>query len=179
MALSVHCSMDGPRPRRAAEFGNPAGGHARVGNPGGQMQAKCVNHDGGESFVLIFDSGDEVMSELATFARQTGADASEFQAIGAFSSAVVGFFDVDLKDYRKIPVDEQVEVLTLVGNISLDKGAPKVHAHVVLGLSDGTTRGGHLLEGFVRPTLELVLHEAPGALRRKFVPEVGLALIRP
>lgn len=143
------------------------------------VRSKLLNHDGGESYVLVFDIGDEVMSVLTAFAKDNGIDASDFTALGAFSRAVVGFFDVDLKDYRKIPIDEQVEVLSLVGNISLDKGEPKVHAHVVLGLADATTRGGHLLEGYVRPTLELVLNESPGPLRRQFDPEVGLALMRP
>jgi predicted DNA-binding protein with PD1-like motif len=118
------------------------------------------------------------MEGLAEFARDQQLEASDFSALGAFSGALLGFFDVEEKDYRKIPVDEQVEVLTLVGNITLDKGEPKVHAHTVLGCADGTTRGGHLLGGHVRPTLELILTESPVQLRRRFDVETGLALIR-
>lgn len=142
------------------------------------MQAKLLDRKGGASYVLIFEVGDEVMAELAGFAAEQQLEASDFSALGAFSGALLGFFDVGEKDYRKIPIDEQVEVLTLVGNITLDKGEPKVHAHTVLGLADGTTRGGHLLEGHVRPTLELVLTESPVQLRRRFDAETGLALIR-
>jgi predicted DNA-binding protein with PD1-like motif len=47
----------------------------------------------------------------------------------------------------------------------------------VLGCADGTTRGGHLLEGYARPTLELILTESPAQLRRRFNPAAGLALI--
>ena len=142
------------------------------------MQAKLLDQNGGASYVLIFEVGDEVMAELAGFAAEQQLEASDFSALGAFSGALLGFFDVGEKDYRKIPIDEQVEVLTLVGNITLDKGEPKVHAHTVLGLADGTTLGGHLLEGHVRPTLELVLTESPVQLRRRFDAETGLALIR-
>ena len=142
------------------------------------MQAKLLDRKGGASYVLIFEVGDEVMAELAGFAAEQQLEASDFSALGAFSGALLGFFDVGEKDYRKIPIDEQVEVLTLIGNITLDKGEPKVHAHTVLGLADGTTRGGHLLEGHVRPTLELVLTESPVQLRRRFDAETGLALIR-
>lgn len=131
------------------------------------------------TFALIFEPGDEVIGELTKFAREHELDASEFTALGAFSDALLGFFDILRKDYERIPVDEQCEVLTLVGNITLDEGRPKVHAHVVLGLVDGTTRGGHLLEGYVRPTLELVLTESPVQLRRRFDREFGLALIQP
>lgn len=142
------------------------------------MQAKLLDRNGGATYVLIFEVGDEVMAGLADFAKELQLEASDFSALGAFSGALLGFFDVGKKDYRKIPIDEQVEVLTLVGNITLDKGAPKVHAHTVLGLADGTTRGGHLLEGRVRPTLELMLTESPVQLRRRFDAETGLALIR-
>jgi predicted DNA-binding protein with PD1-like motif len=142
------------------------------------VQAKLLDRNGGATYVLIFEVGDEVMAELASFANEQQLEASDFSALGAFSSALLGFFDVGEKDYRKIPIDEQVEVLTLVGNITLDKGEPKIHAHTVLGLADGTTRGGHLLEGHVRPTLELILTESPVQLRRRFDAETGLALIR-
>jgi predicted DNA-binding protein with PD1-like motif len=46
-----------------------------------------------------------------------------------------------------------------------------------LGLSDGTTRGGHLLEGLVFPTLEVVVTEIPAELRKVMRPDLGIALI--
>jgi uncharacterized protein len=133
-----------------------------------------------KTFALIFETGDEVMGGLSAFAREAGLSSSRFTAIGAFRSVTLGYFDWEKKDYKKIPVDEQVEVLSLIGDVALDdKGQPKVHAHVVVGRSDGTTRGGHLLQAHVRPTLEVMLVESSRRLRRRFDPESGLALIRP
>ncbi|MGH2616829.1 MAG: PPC domain-containing DNA-binding protein [Thermomicrobiales bacterium] len=142
------------------------------------MRSKLLERNGGATYALVFEVDDEVMAGLTGFAGEHKLEASDFTALGAFSSALLGFFDVNQKEYRKIPIDEQVEVLSLIGNITLDTGNPKVHAHAVLGLADGTTRGGHLLEGHVRPTLELLLTESPIALRRRFDPETGLALIQ-
>jgi len=142
-----------------------------------ELRSKLLDRDGGATYALVFDPGDEVISGLTAFAKDHGLDASDFTALGAFSSALLGFFDVEQKEYQKIPVNEQVEVLTLVGNVTLDQQEPKVHAHAVLGCADGTTRGGHLLEGHARPTLELILTEAPVQLRRRFNPSAGLALI--
>lgn len=130
-----------------------------------------------KTFALIFDKGDEVIRETTAFARREGVTTAHFTAIGALRDAVLGYFDPARKDYRRIPVTEQVEVLTLAGDIAVQDGEPKVHAHVVLGLPDGSTRGGHLLEAHVWPTLELVLTESPAALRRRSDPETGLALI--
>jgi uncharacterized protein len=141
------------------------------------LQSKLLHRDGGATYVLVFDPGDEVISGLTAFAKDHGLDASDFTALGAFSSALLGFFDIEQKEYQKIPINEQVEVLTLVGNVTLDSQESKVHAHAVLGCADGTTRGGHLLHGHARPTLELILTEAPVQLRRRFNASAGLALI--
>ena len=135
--------------------------------------------DQGTTFVLIFDKGDEVIAELTAFGKREQVRAAHFTAIGAFSSATLGFFDRAKRDYRKIPVAEQVEVLSLLGDVALDGSEPKVHAHVVVGKADGTAHGGHLLEGHVWPTLELILTESAHHLRKKTDRETGLALIDP
>ncbi|HWB86711.1 MAG TPA: PPC domain-containing DNA-binding protein [Bryobacteraceae bacterium] len=132
----------------------------------------------GKGTVLIFDTGDEVISTLTGFAKEHRISSAHFTAIGAFSSATLGYFDWQKKEYLKNQVDEQVEVVSLIGDIALDEGNPKVHAHVVVGKKDGKAMGGHLLEARVRPTLELVLEESPEELQRKFDPESGLALIK-
>jgi predicted DNA-binding protein with PD1-like motif len=130
-----------------------------------------------KTFVLVFDTGDEVASLLKQFAQDQHLEASHFSAIGAFSDITLGYFNIGRKDYEKIRVKEQVEVLSLLGNVAMENSAPKIHAHVVVGKSDGTAHGGHLLEAHVRPTLEVVLEESPRHLRRKQDPATGLALI--
>jgi uncharacterized protein len=135
-------------------------------------------YDGGEkTFAIVFDKGDEVVSGLVSFAKENNLSASHFTAIGAFENVTLGFFERERKDYEKITIDEQVEVLSLVGDIALDRDERKVHAHVVVGKKDGTAHGGHLLEAHVWPTLELILVESPQHLQRKVDKETGLALI--
>ena len=118
-----------------------------------------------------------MIAGLQRFATENNLNASRFSAIGALQGAVLGYFDWDRKDYDRIPVNEQVEVLSINGDIALDQGQPKVHAHAVLGRRDGSTVGGHLLQATVRPTLEVLLVESPGYLRKTCDPETGLALI--
>ncbi len=145
------------------------------------MKSKLINDRPGEkTFALIFDKGDEVISGLTSFARENRLGASRITAIGAFSSLTLGYFDRERKDYKKIPLNEQVEVLSLAGDIAInDKdGSPKIHAHVVVGKSDGSAWGGHVLEAKVWPTLEVIIEESPQHLHRKSDPETGLALIR-
>lgn len=141
------------------------------------MKSKRLG-DGEERHVLVFDKGDEVVEQMLAFAKQEKVTAASFTGIGAFSDVTLGFFERERKDYKRIPLAEQVEVLTLAGDITLKDGTPQVHAHIVVGKADGTAWGGHLVEGHVWPTLELVLVESPAELRRALDEETGLPLIR-
>jgi uncharacterized protein len=134
-------------------------------------------HQGLRTFAVVLTTGEEIVSSVTSFATEHQLRATQFTAIGALSHAVVAFFDWTIRQYRNIPVDEQVEVLSLLGDVTLDQNKPKVHAHVVLGKADASAHGGHLVEGWVRPTLEIIMTETPTHLRRRFDPESGLSLI--
>jgi predicted DNA-binding protein with PD1-like motif len=143
------------------------------------MKSKLVGKTSEQrTFVIVLDPGEEAFASLTAFAVEQGITAASLTAIGAFEKAVVGWFDFQSKSYRKIPVQEQCEVLSAIGDVALDdSGKSSLHVHAVLGLSDGSTRGGHLLEGFVQPTLEVTMLESPGHLRRRRRSELGIALI--
>ena len=143
------------------------------------MKAKLVSDDpGGRVHVVILDSGEEAFTALTRFANETKIEAASVTAIGAFEKATVGWFDFTSKTYKKIEVAEQCEVLSAMGDVAVgDDGKASLHIHIVLGLSDGSTRGGHLIAGTVRPTLEIVLTEVPTRLRRKKRADLGIALI--
>jgi uncharacterized protein len=141
------------------------------------MREKLLHDQGEKTFALVFEPGDDVVGELTDFAGRHRLAASHLTAIGAFSRAVLGYFDRDRRDYRRIPVTGQVEVLSLIGDVVQKDGKPALHAHVVLGRADGSTVGGHLLEARVWPTLEVILVESPAHLRRRHDPASGLALI--
>ncbi|MEN6519557.1 MAG: PPC domain-containing DNA-binding protein [Armatimonadota bacterium] len=143
------------------------------------MKSRLLHEqDGRKTFILIFDKGDEVIEGIISFARENKLSASYFTAIGAWSSALLGFFNRETKSYVEIPVNEQVEVASMTGNISIADGAPRVHAHAVVSKKDGACVGGHILEAQVWPTTELVVTESPVELHREPDEESGLALIR-
>lgn len=142
------------------------------------MKTALLHEQGGlRTFAVVLQTGDEAIASLTAFASDQHLHASHLTALGAFADAVVAYFDWTTRRYQEIPIREQTEVLSLVGDITVDQDKPRVHAHVVLGKSDGTAHGGHLIAAHVRPTLEIVLVEAPAYLERRFDPESGLALI--
>lgn len=141
------------------------------------MQSKRIHDGGSRTYALVFDPGEEVAQGLLDFALEENLRAARFTGIGAFQDVTLGFFELDRKDYHKIEIDEQVEVLTLAGNVADHDGEPRVHAHVVVGKRDGRALGGHLLEAHVRPTLEVMLTESPEPLHREIDEATGLPLL--
>ncbi|WP_027168540.1 PPC domain-containing DNA-binding protein [Mesorhizobium sp. WSM3224] len=141
------------------------------------MKSKLVAETSGQrTFVIVLDPGEEAFASLTAFAGQEGIADASLMAIGAFEKATVGWFDFQSKSYRKIP--GAMRGAELIGDIAVDEeDKPSVHIHVMPDLGDGSTRGGHLLEGFVRPTLEVTVPESPGHLRRRKRSELCIALI--
>lgn len=141
------------------------------------MKAKQINEPGERSFVLVFDTGDEILTEPLLFAKEQNQTAAHFTAVGACERVTLGFFDLEKKDYEKIPVNEQVEVMSLIGNIALHNGEPRIHSHIVIGKHHGTAQGGHLIDATVRPTLEMFLTESRQTINRRLDETTNLPLM--
>lgn len=129
------------------------------------------------TFALVFEEGDEVLRDLNAFLISEEINAASFIAIGGFERATLAYFDWEKKEYEKIPIDEQVEALSVIGNVTLSDATPSVHCHCVVGHRDGHTTGGHLMEAHVRPTLELFMNEVPAHLYKTRRPAINLSLI--
>lgn len=144
------------------------------------MKAReLAESQGLRTFAIVFDPEEEPHSGLTSFVREEEVTAASLTAIGAFSEATLAYFDPNQMDYIEIPIDEQVEVLSLIGDVAVADDQPEVHAHVVLGRQDGSTIGGHLKRGRVFPTLEVILTESPTHLRKRYDEKTGLTLIDP
>jgi predicted DNA-binding protein with PD1-like motif len=132
-----------------------------------------------KTYVIVLETGDEVLASLNGFAQAEHLAASSFKAIEALSSVEVGWFNWDSKEYQiAVKLDEQVELLSLIGDIALKDNEPQIHAHLVIGRRDGTAHGGHLLSATVRPTCKIVVTESPRHPQKEIDPASGIALIR-
>jgi len=144
------------------------------------MQVKTLDTAGDvrRTVAIVLGSGDEFMKSIQRVVDDQGIEAAAFTAIGAFERMTLGYFQWESKSYKDLPVDEQVEVASLLGNVGRQAdGSPKIHAHCVVATATGEARAGHVQEGYVRPTLEIILEESPAHLARRHDDETGLALI--
>ena len=144
------------------------------------MKVRLLSENAGvKHYAIILAKGDEVMSGLTDFARQNKVTSASFTAIGAYSHATVAWFDDARKEFKLIPIEQQVELVSMIGDIALVNDQPSVHTHVAVASSDGTVRGGHVINAFVFPTLELFMTVYPTPLHKESDEATGLKLIDP
>ena len=145
-----------------------------------KMQVQLLNPgEATKQYAVIFYQGDEAFSGLLEFAEKYHVTSAHFMAIGAVGGATLGWFDPQRKMYKRIPIIGQHEVIGMSGDIALYQGKPVVHTHMVVGNPDGTTVGGHVLEAYVSPTLEVMVTVDPKSMQKRFDPETDLTLIDP
>src|SRR5207245_11684919 len=142
-------------------------------------KAALLSDADSKTYLLEFRTGQEVMQGLLAFARKHKLVTGHLTGIGAISHAVIGYFDPQTKTYLRNPEKGQAEVLSLTGNLALYDNEPFFHVHVALGLRDGSARGGHVFEAYVRPTVEVILTAFAQPVRRKIDPVTGLPLLAP
>ena len=173
------------QPRATAATGSavPQGVQSNATPAKGQaplMKFKTLNHCAQETtYAVIFGAGDEVLAGLTRFAEDNHITAARLTGIGAIQSATLAWLDPQRKTYRRISIEHQSEVLSLLGDVALYQGKPVVHAHMVVGFDDGRVRGGHLVQAHVWPTLEVIVTAYPRPLYKKFDSEKGIAVIDP
>jgi uncharacterized protein len=130
-----------------------------------------------KTFAVVFDKNDDVVPLLLQFAEENNLSGARLSGIGAFHRVRLGYFDREARKYQPVDIDEQVELLSLIGNFARKDGKVKLHAHVIVGKRDGSAHGGHLLEGHVWPTMEIMVVETPAYLQRTMDEMTGLALL--
>jgi predicted DNA-binding protein with PD1-like motif len=148
--------------------------------PGAKARLLTTQPDGTKTYVLVLYRGDQVQAAIAAFASDHHVVDAHFSAIGAVRDPEVAWFDESRKEFKAMSLHEQMEVLTLSGNITVGvDGRPVVHTHLALARSDGQSWGGHLIEATASPTLELYVTTYPEPLRKRLDPATGLQLIDP
>ncbi|HLS19641.1 MAG TPA: PPC domain-containing DNA-binding protein [Paracoccaceae bacterium] len=83
-----------------------------------EMQVKQIETTAARQFVIVLDEGEEAIACLQDFAGKYRLPGAEFTGLGAFHNVTLGFFDFETKAYERIRIDEQVELVTVVGNLA-------------------------------------------------------------
>lgn len=111
-----------------------------------------------EKTLIRFDKGERFPETLAEWCFREDVKAAAIVAgIGMLENIEIGRYDG--KEYVKELVKPSSEILSLQGNVSMKEGYPFVHLHVSLADEDMSSKGGHLFNGTVSMTIELVMLE--------------------
>lgn len=115
---------------------------------------------GTRSFQVLMSKGDEVASGLLDFAEKNHIRNAHFTGIGAFDHAVLGWYNIDKRLHKKLPIDQEMEA-EFTGNITVDRnGKYNVHAHCVVGTSDGSAKAGHFVMGHVSGVMQIHVEDS-------------------
>lgn len=136
---------------------------------------RALEVEGG--FLLRGEIGDELPRAIADFCRERGIPAATAEGIGALRDVVLGYFDVERRQYDRYELPGSWELLHLFSDVAEWDGRPFAHTHVVLSGPDGVARGGHLFEGTVSVTAEIRLWTIDRGIRRRMHDDVGLHLL--
>lgn len=141
------------------------------------VQEKLIKSSAeGKTYMLVLRAGDEVYTALNEFATRHQVAGGRFTALGAVKGVKVGWLDLSRKKYKIINIDEQVEIVSLLGDIGVAAGKPAIHGHVVVSRSDGSTRGGHLIHAITSPTVEVIIDTYPTPLPKSPDEQSGMTL---
>lgn len=128
-------------------------------------------------FVLRFDKGDEVFAGLAAFMTEQKITGCTFQGIGTCFNVELGYYNSHLKEYRRKPYYEDLEIISMIGSGAMLDGKPAIHAHGMFGRTDFTTIGGHIFKIDVLATCEVSLVSLNATMERKINPDFNLNLL--
>jgi predicted DNA-binding protein with PD1-like motif len=117
----------------------------------------------GPIHVLRLNTGDDLLDGITSYAADAGITAAWLTYLGAVSRASLRYYDQDAREYRDFALDEHLEVLSGVGNVSMLAGAPFVHTHAAFADASGAAFGGHLNTGTTVWALEVRVQELAGA----------------
>jgi predicted DNA-binding protein with PD1-like motif len=131
----------------------------------------------GDRYIVRLESGEEIMQTLTAFLSEKEVQAASIMAIGAVRSAELAYWNAETREYESREFEEQMEVLSLLGNCSLREGKPFPHLHCTLSKRDFTVIGGHLNKAHIHPTLEIWLEPGDGTIIRARDPRSGLFLL--
>jgi predicted DNA-binding protein with PD1-like motif len=156
---------------QAQEYVSPTKPAQTGRSPG--VKVKLISDNGTTKvYFLVFAAGDEIMSGLNEFAQKYNVKSAHFTAIGDATSAKIGWYDGSKKMFKVNAINQQSEITSLIGDIAIFNDKPVVHIHINLAGEDGTVRGGHLLEAFVAPTLEVMMTVEPVRFIKKWIPNL-------
>ncbi len=137
------------------------------------MEYKCV----GDKIIVRLEIDDEIIASLKDLMEKCNLKSGRISGIGATNNVTLGVYEVKNKIYNKVTHLEDMEILSLSGNLSRQNGIPYVHAHITLATLENVY-GGHLNEAVISATGELIIDVIDTDIERIYNEEIGLNLFK-
>ncbi|MDW7650782.1 MAG: DNA-binding protein [Bacillota bacterium] len=131
----------------------------------------------GRVFLGRLPFGGDLLAEAEKLAAQLQIKVGFLRIIGAVAKGTYAFYDQNKRTYQFHSLDEHLEIVSCIGNLTFLDGREKAHLHITYSDKEGRCFGGHLSEGTVIFAAEFYLEELLGEeLHRCHDEETGLPL---
>lgn len=138
------------------------------------MQEKSL----GQKFIVRLDPQDEIISSLKQFCQENKIKVGVITGIGSVSKVSLKFFRKETKEFVEKTFEEEFEVTSLLGNVTTMGGETYIHVHITLSDQEFKCFGGHLSEGYVGATCEIIIDQVDGEVERELSDEIGLNIFK-
>ena len=130
-----------------------------------------------DRYQLRLESGEALNASLLDWLAGQDIGYAVMTGLGAVSGATVSYWNGETREYEQHELNEQMEVVSLIGNATMKEGRPFTHIHVTLGRRDLSVVGGHLNDLVVNPNLEIWLRAEDATVDRTLDERSGLFLM--
>lgn len=127
--------------------------------------------------VLNLARGEELFEVLLSWCKENNIAGATLTGLGAADQLELAYYNMQTKAYERHIIDEEVEILSLTGNLGTLEAQKMLHIHGVFGKRDLTTFGGHVFKLRVSGACEIHLTTLPSNLKRSFDETTGLNLL--
>ena len=137
------------------------------------MKFKKIN----DKYIIRLERGNEILQSLKEFCEKNEIKCGYFTGIGALDSVELAHYFVDTKKYSSQKIEKPLEIVNLTGNVTTMGDEVYLHCHITLSDEEMHAIAGHLKEGRISATCEIVLVQLSDTVNRKFDEKIGLNLM--
>ena len=132
----------------------------------------------GDKYVVRLEKGEELVESIKELAKKEDIMLGRVSGMGAVNRVEVSIYGVETKEYFKKEINEEMEIVSLEGNIDRKDGEHILHLHTSVACEDCRVFGGHLHSADISVTAEIIIDVIDGELTKEFDEETGANLFK-
>jgi len=129
------------------------------------------------TYIIRLDRGEKIIESVKDFCTKNNIKCGYFSGIGALDEVELAHYIVENKKYTSKVFKQALEITNLNGNIATMGNEVYLHCHITLSDEEMKVIAGHLKEGKIAATCEIIFVKLDAKINRKHDEFIGLNLL--